>query len=123
MKPEEFAGAGALPSSSRRTFLKASVTAGGALLLGFRLRGDDGDLAALVDRHEHVRIGDDAAGHRRGAGLVVLVHLGERARREQLHRDDEPADAGEELAAADVFNESFHGYAPVIADLTAAVMR
>jgi isoquinoline 1-oxidoreductase beta subunit len=40
MKPETFASSGAAPqppSSSRRTFLKASVAAGGALLLGFRL--------------------------------------------------------------------------------------
>ncbi len=42
MKPETFAGGDATsgthaPSSSRRTFLKASVAAGGALLLGFRL--------------------------------------------------------------------------------------
>ncbi|HEY6893785.1 MAG TPA: molybdopterin cofactor-binding domain-containing protein [Rhodanobacteraceae bacterium] len=42
MKPETFETSGALPSTSRRTFLKASVTAGGALLLGFRLKSSEG---------------------------------------------------------------------------------
>ncbi|HEX5123073.1 MAG TPA: molybdopterin cofactor-binding domain-containing protein, partial [Rhodanobacteraceae bacterium] len=45
MKPEEFSSPGALPSASRRTFLKTGLTAGGALLLGFRLKAIDGATA------------------------------------------------------------------------------
>jgi len=48
MKPEPFAGSGAPPSSSRRTFLKTSLTAGGALLLGFRLKPIDGATTAAT---------------------------------------------------------------------------
>jgi len=37
MKPETFAASGAAPSDSRRAFLKTSLVAGGAWVLGFRL--------------------------------------------------------------------------------------
>jgi isoquinoline 1-oxidoreductase beta subunit len=67
MKSERFSGFDALPSQTRRTFLKASVTAGGALLLGFRLKSGEGaaGTAAAFSPDAFIRIDRD--------GTVTLI--------------------------------------------------
>jgi isoquinoline 1-oxidoreductase subunit beta len=67
MKAERTTGAGTLPSQTRRTFLKASLTASGALLLGFHLRSSDGatDASAAFSPDGFIRIDRD--------GTVTLI--------------------------------------------------
>ncbi len=70
-----------------------------------RAMRDDGDLPARVDRDEHLRVEDGAAGHIAGTGLVGERRIG----RQQPCGEHEPAgrgDALEEAAAADVFDDA-----------------
>ncbi len=72
-------GAASAPSLSRRTFLTVSATAGGGLLLGFRLpgvaaaRAAQGDAAATFTPNAFIRIARDG----RSTLIMHKVEMGQ----------------------------------------------